>query len=439
MDPFSATQDRHGRAARKAEFARFYDAHHPRLIALLHALHGDRAHAHRAASHAFAGAWVRWSAVGALPDPSAWVRQRARRSGRPRPGPASSAPAGHESGWIVPSVRPIFDALARLPREQRAVLVLRHVGGLPPGLVAHEERLAPDVVADLLDSAHRTLADHLAGRTADPPRHVGAGVLAAWAAREMTELTHALSHRSDRVAVEQVYRHAVRRRARLAAAAAAVVSVGGLAAQHLPLPSAPNLAPSDGRNDALPERAQPERTQVGPPAVPDSPAVPGAPPVPATAPAPGDDGATREPSSDAVQVGATSVIPRSDARGGHATVGAVDIHPAPAVAPSHRPPARVGVAAPRYRALDAPTRSRSGEDTTASRYRSSDASRSDSRSAGSKSRDKRLAEHRDSSARTKRGGKKYQSSKGASKHKSSTGSSKHGGGGKSHKGGGGRR
>jgi len=226
MDPFHAVEEPGARAARKAQFARFHNDNQPGLVALLHALWGDRAHANRAAQRAFVHAWRRWRTVQSLPDPAGWTRQKARRLPPPRRRRSPAAVHARESEWIAASARPMFDALRRLPEELRTVLALHHVGGLTLGQVADSEHLPLDTVAARLASGYQALAE----RTGPGPRnHRGADPsqpIHTWVALELAELAHALSYRTDRRATEQVFRHAIRHRITVTAAYAAVVSLG---------------------------------------------------------------------------------------------------------------------------------------------------------------------------------------------------------------------
>jgi len=229
-DPFHTVDEPAERAARKAQFARFHDEYHPQLVALLHALRGDRAHANRAAQWAFVRAWRRWPTVGSLPDPAGWTRQQARQVHPPRQAPGA-AEAAHQSEWIAESARPIFEALLELPEHQRTVVALHHVGGLAVEQVADEEHLSLDAVLTLLASGYQALVERMGWippgqrehRTLDPSEPIN-----TWTAIELTELAHALSDRTDRRALEHVFGRAMRHRITVTASTAAVVATIGL-------------------------------------------------------------------------------------------------------------------------------------------------------------------------------------------------------------------
>ena len=226
MDPFRVVEEPGARAARRAQFARFHDDNHPQLVALLHALRGDRAHANRAAQRAFVHAWRRWRTVRALPDPAGWTRRRARRLRPPRRRGPGVAVQAHEPEWIAASARPMFDALSRLPEQQRTVVALHHVGGLTLAQVADDEHLPLEAVTARLASGYQALARWM-GQTSLAPGNQGTvDPVQSWAAVELAELAHALSYRTDRRAVDQVFRHAIRHRVAVTAATAAAVSIG---------------------------------------------------------------------------------------------------------------------------------------------------------------------------------------------------------------------
>lgn len=221
MDPFNTDEEP---TSRKAEFARFHGDNYPTLVALLHALDGDRAHAHKVAQRAFTHTWRRWDTVRALPDPAAWIRGRARQAKPPRRKRATAGQnrSPNDTEWIAPVALPTFEALAALPVGQRRVLALHHVAGLDHAHIAEEEGLKPDVVEAELAQAYEALATQLGHNQPD------IGAVHTWAARQLDDLTHALSYGSDRRATEQVFHRAVRQRLTVATAAVAALSIVGV-------------------------------------------------------------------------------------------------------------------------------------------------------------------------------------------------------------------
>jgi RNA polymerase sigma-70 factor (ECF subfamily) len=57
------------------DFAEFYAATYPRLLAQLHAFVGDRAEAQDLVQEAYTRAYARWSKVSSFDDPIGWVRR----------------------------------------------------------------------------------------------------------------------------------------------------------------------------------------------------------------------------------------------------------------------------------------------------------------------------------------------------------------------------
>ncbi|HEY1966908.1 MAG TPA: hypothetical protein VGH89_03090 [Pseudonocardia sp.] len=265
MDPFSAPRVQRSRANRRAEFAQFHHDNHPRLVALLHVLHGNRAHALRVAQRAFTQAWVRWSTVRSLPDPAGWTRRTARRLPVPRQRPNASTVAlsdaptdapTDEIEWIAARARPSFAALHALPTGHRTLLALRYLAGLSIAEIADEERLPVSAVIARLAVSHQRFVSEM--RLAAPsdlgigPAYFqrDQGVIEEWAAAALVDLGHALTYRTDQHAVERVFQQAVRQRAKIRLAAASVLLIcaaGGVLTVRYAVPGPPILAfPRDG-------------------------------------------------------------------------------------------------------------------------------------------------------------------------------------------------
>jgi DNA-directed RNA polymerase specialized sigma24 family protein len=234
MDPFGAREPTRPGAASKEEFARFYGREHPPLVALLHVLRGDRAHAQQVADRAFVRAWMSWPKVRTLPDPGAWVRRLARRTRQPRNVELARYGQACESEWIAPHILPFFTALGRLSSRQRTLLALHHVGRLTVEQIGEEEGLAPGTVTMDLASARAALTYQLDGPAQGRDY---TDVRDTRAAEAMGHLVHALSYTSDRRSADQVFRAATRQRVYVGGAAALVVLIGTAGAvaavQHL--------------------------------------------------------------------------------------------------------------------------------------------------------------------------------------------------------------
>ena len=277
MDPFTVDDESTSQPSRKAEFARFHDDNYPAVVALLHALDGDRTRAHRVTQRTFTQAWRQWDTVRALSDPAAWTRRNARQAAQPRRRRSPST-ARNDTEWIAPVALPTFEALAGLGEQQRAVLVLHHIAGLDQVGIATEEQLSPEAVGNRLTEAYEQLATLLGQHEpASPAAHI-------WAARQLDDLNHALSYGTDRRTADQVFHRAIRQRLAVASAATAALSlvgVGGAFAviqyQHRVPPSVIPLASGPGAmlrpHPAAPPGNQPApETPLLPPEAPNGPA-----------------------------------------------------------------------------------------------------------------------------------------------------------------------
>jgi RNA polymerase sigma-70 factor (ECF subfamily) len=124
-------------------FEEIYEVDGPRIVAELYGVTGSLAEAEDAVQEAFIRAYARWSRVGRLDKPAAWVRRVAfnlvtsrwralRRAARlaPRiavPDAGQSVEEGRD--WLV-------GELARLPERQRVAIVLHYWADLPVADIA---------------------------------------------------------------------------------------------------------------------------------------------------------------------------------------------------------------------------------------------------------------------------------------------------------------
>jgi RNA polymerase sigma factor (sigma-70 family) len=139
---------------------------HPRLVGAL-ALHcGDRDVAHELAQETLARVWERWPSVAAMDSPEAWAfrvafnlaasrfrRGAAERRARARLGPPDDHATDHADAVAV------RQAVAALPRRQRAALVLRYFADLPVDRTAEVLGCAPGTVKSLTSQAIASLRD----------------------------------------------------------------------------------------------------------------------------------------------------------------------------------------------------------------------------------------------------------------------------------------
>jgi RNA polymerase sigma-70 factor (ECF subfamily) len=146
-----------------AALRELYATSYARLVGVVGAIAGDRQEAEEAVQDAFVRLLGRWQQVSRYDDPEAWLRKVAlgklsnrRRKARnglralARLGPPPDAPA--PTGDAVDLDR----ALASLPHEQRAVVVLRHLG-LDVATIATELGVRPGTVKSRLSRARAAL------------------------------------------------------------------------------------------------------------------------------------------------------------------------------------------------------------------------------------------------------------------------------------------
>ena len=112
-----------------------YAASYPRLVGVLGAVTGSRHEAEEAVQDAFVRLIGRWATVSRYDDPEAWLRKVAlgrvsNRRRKARNGFRALARQGPRPDVEGPSgdAVDLDRALATLPRAQRAVLVLQHLG-----------------------------------------------------------------------------------------------------------------------------------------------------------------------------------------------------------------------------------------------------------------------------------------------------------------------
>ena len=139
-----------------------YAAAYQRLVGVTGAICGDRAEAEEAVQDAFVRLIGRWDTIRSYDDPEAWVRRVAL-------GKVSNARRKRRNGLLAvsrlrppdatePSTDPLDlqRALAQLPRDQRAVVVLRQLG-LELAEIAHELGVPLGTVKSRLSRAHAAL------------------------------------------------------------------------------------------------------------------------------------------------------------------------------------------------------------------------------------------------------------------------------------------
>jgi RNA polymerase sigma-70 factor (ECF subfamily) len=155
--------------------AEFYAATYARLVGIVGAVGGDAQEAEEAVQDAFVRLIGRWPSVSTYDDPEAWVRKVAL-------GKLSNRRRKVRNGWSAlrrerhavstPGPDPLGvdlkRALAALPQEQRAVVVLRQLG-LELAAIASELDVPVGTVKSRLNRARAALAPRL---REDTPGHV---------------------------------------------------------------------------------------------------------------------------------------------------------------------------------------------------------------------------------------------------------------------------
>ena len=142
-------------------FDAWYRREHPRLVAALFVVTGDLAIARESVDEAFARTLERWDRVGTMDRPTGWVftvalnvsRRMARRASLERRllrrhVPVVDVPAPAGEVWAM---------VSDLPRREREVVVLRHMGGLSEVEIADCLRISRSTVSTTLRSAHQRL------------------------------------------------------------------------------------------------------------------------------------------------------------------------------------------------------------------------------------------------------------------------------------------
>jgi len=153
-------------------FEEVYAADGPRLVVEIYAITGSLGEAEDVVQEAFIRAYTRWSRIGAMDAPAAWVRRvalnlatsrwRSRRRAlalahRVRPTEAStvSAPLTEETADLI-------QALSGLPQRQRTAIVLHYFADLSVIEVADLMRVPESTVKSHLRRGRASLAAALA-------------------------------------------------------------------------------------------------------------------------------------------------------------------------------------------------------------------------------------------------------------------------------------
>lgn len=148
------------------DFGEWYRAQHPRLLAAVVLLTGERESARDITAEAFSMALERWDEVATMSNPAGWtyvvavnlVRRGWRRRLRERlvGRPISEVPFAPEARLDV------YRAVRSLPERARTAVVLRYFGGLSEAEVAEAMGVAVGTASATLATARRRLSVLLA-------------------------------------------------------------------------------------------------------------------------------------------------------------------------------------------------------------------------------------------------------------------------------------
>jgi RNA polymerase sigma factor (sigma-70 family) len=138
-------------------------AHYRKLTGFAYSLVGDEQIAADIAQEAFVRLFARWTGVR---HPAAYLylvaTNLARRQWRQRQREEAALARAYDGEPALPAYDPsLRDALARLPKRQRQVLVLHYLADLSVDVVATHLQLAPGTVKRLLHEARAGLASAL--------------------------------------------------------------------------------------------------------------------------------------------------------------------------------------------------------------------------------------------------------------------------------------
>jgi RNA polymerase sigma-70 factor (ECF subfamily) len=160
------------------DFDAFYRDTRQRVLGCVYLLTGDLGEAQDSVQEAYTRAWLRWNSVGGYDEPEAWVRLVACRiatSGWRRARRGIRAYVRH--GAVDRTHGPDGDrvdvvaALRQLPEDQRIVLALHYLVGLPVEDIAQQTGRPVGTVKSRLSRGRRALAGVLSVENSGEGRH----------------------------------------------------------------------------------------------------------------------------------------------------------------------------------------------------------------------------------------------------------------------------
>ena len=142
-------------------FDLWYAREHPRLITTLLLVVGDIELAAEGVDEAFARALERWDRVGRMTSPTGWTFKvalhQARRVGARRTVERRLLMRRPREAVVPAPAGEIWHLVSQLPRRQREVVVLRHIGDLKEADVAAVLGISRSTVSSTLADAHTLL------------------------------------------------------------------------------------------------------------------------------------------------------------------------------------------------------------------------------------------------------------------------------------------
>lgn len=125
----------------EAGFERFFGAYSRKLVGLAYVMTGDLAEAQDLAQETLARVWQRWARVSTYDDPAAFARRVLHNLVIGRWRHRRAAPPQERLRHVPPpdvDHLDVLEALAALPVEQRAAVVLHDLVGLNAVEIGHE-------------------------------------------------------------------------------------------------------------------------------------------------------------------------------------------------------------------------------------------------------------------------------------------------------------
>ncbi|WP_326559797.1 SigE family RNA polymerase sigma factor [Micromonospora sp. NBC_01796] len=150
------------------EFDDFYAASSRRVLGQVYVMVGNYAETEDAVAEAYLRAWDRWSRVRECDSPEAWVRRVAYRIAVSAWRKATNRLRAHHRDAtddhvdaISPDHVALVQALRKISKDQRRVVVLHHLVGLSVAEIAVETGTSANTVKTWLARGRRALAEHL--------------------------------------------------------------------------------------------------------------------------------------------------------------------------------------------------------------------------------------------------------------------------------------